>query len=440
MSFATKVHARSVYDSRGNPTVEVDLTTEKGLFRAIVPSGASTGIHEALELRDGDKSKWLGKGVLKAVANVNDIIAPALVNAKIDVNDQAKVDEFLLSLDGTPNKSKLGANAILGVSLAAANAAAASQGIPLYQHIANISKAKKGKFVLPVPFQNVLNGGSHAGGALAFQEFMIVPSGVDTFSEAMRIGSEVYHNLKSLAKKTYGQSAGNVGDEGGVAPDIKTPKEALDLIVTAIEQAGHTGKVNIAMDVASSEFYKDGKYDLDFKNPNSDSSKWLTGPQLADLYEQLIAEYPIVSIEDPFAEDDWDAWVHFYQKVGDKIQIVGDDLTVTNPIRIKTAIEKKAANALLLKVNQIGTLTESIQAANDSYAAGWGVMVSHRSGETEDTFIADLSVGLRSGQIKTGAPARSERLAKLNQILRIEESLGADAIYAGKDFHTAHQL
>ncbi|RCK66322.1 Enolase 1 [Candida viswanathii] len=440
MSYATKIHARSVYDSRGNPTVEVDLTTEKGLYRAIVPSGASTGVHEALELRDGDKSKWLGKGVLKAVANVNDVIAPALISAKIDINDQAKVDEFLLQLDGTPNKSKLGANAILGVSLAAANAAAASQGIPLYQHIANISKAKKGKFVLPVPFQNVLNGGSHAGGALAFQEFMIVPSGVDTFSEAMRIGSEVYHHLKSLAKKQYGQSAGNVGDEGGVAPDIKTPKEALDLIVTAIEQAGHTGKVNIAMDVASSEFYKDGKYDLDFKNPNSDPSKWLTGPQLADLYKQLIADYPIVSIEDPFGEDDWDAWVHFYEKAGDQIQIVGDDLTVTNPIRIKTAIEKKAANALLLKVNQIGTLTESIQAANDSYAAGWGVMVSHRSGETEDTFIADLAVGLRSGQIKTGAPARSERLAKLNQILRIEESLGADAIYAGKDFHAAHQL
>jgi enolase len=440
MSYATKIHARSVYDSRGNPTVEVDLTTEKGLYRAIVPSGASTGVHEALELRDGDKSKWLGKGVLKAVANVNDIIAPALISAKIDINDQAKVDEFLLQLDGTPNKSKLGANAILGVSLAAANAAAASQGIPLYQHIANISKAKKGKFVLPVPFQNVLNGGSHAGGALAFQEFMIVPSGVDTFSEAMRIGSEVYHHLKSLAKKQYGQSAGNVGDEGGVAPDIKTPKEALDLIVTAIAEAGHTGKVNIAMDVASSEFYKDGKYDLDFKNPNSDPSKWLTGPQLADLYKQLIADYPIVSIEDPFGEDDWDAWVHFYEKAGDQIQIVGDDLTVTNPIRIKTAIEKKAANALLLKVNQIGTLTESIQAANDSYAAGWGVMVSHRSGETEDTFIADLAVGLRSGQIKTGAPARSERLAKLNQILRIEESLGADAIYAGKDFHAAHQL
>lgn len=440
MSYATKIHARYVYDSRGNPTVEVDFTTDKGLFRSIVPSGASTGVHEALELRDGDKSKWLGKGVLKAVANVNDIIAPALIKAKIDVVDQAKIDEFLLSLDGTPNKSKLGANAILGVSLAAANAAAAAQGIPLYKHIANISNAKKGKFVLPVPFQNVLNGGSHAGGALAFQEFMIAPTGVSTFSEALRIGSEVYHNLKSLTKKKYGQSAGNVGDEGGVAPDIKTPKEALDLIMDAIDKAGYKGKVGIAMDVASSEFYKDGKYDLDFKNPESDPSKWLSGPQLADLYEQLISEYPIVSIEDPFAEDDWDAWVHFFERVGDKIQIVGDDLTVTNPTRIKTAIEKKAANALLLKVNQIGTMTESIQAANDSYAAGWGVMVSHRSGETEDTFIADLSVGLRSGQIKTGAPARSERLAKLNQILRIEEELGSEAIYAGKDFQKASQL
>ncbi|EMG49817.1 ENO1 Enolase 1 [Candida maltosa Xu316] len=440
MSYATKIHARYVYDSRGNPTVEVDFTTDKGLFRSIVPSGASTGVHEALELRDGDKSKWLGKGVLKAVANVNDVIAPALIKAQIDVNDQAKLDQFLLDLDGTPNKSKLGANAILGVSLAAANAAAAASGVPLYQHLAKISGAKAGKYVLPVPFQNVLNGGSHAGGALAFQEFMIVPSGAETFSEAMRYGAEVYHNLKSLAKKKYGQSAGNVGDEGGVAPDIKTPQEALDLIVDAIEKAGHTGKVNIAMDVASSEFYKDGKYDLDFKNPESDKSKWLTGPQLADLYTELIAKYPIVSIEDPFAEDDWEAWSHFYPQVAGKVQIVADDLTVTNPIRIKTAIEKKAADALLLKVNQIGTLTESIQAANDSFAAGWGVMVSHRSGETEDTFIADLSVGLRSGQIKTGAPARSERLAKLNQILRIEEALGSDAIYAGKDFHTAHQL
>lgn len=436
----SKVFARTVYDSRGNPTVEVDITTDKGLFRSIVPSGASTGIHEALELRDGDKSKWLGKGVTKAVANVNDVIAPALVKANLDVADQAKVDEFLLSLDGTPNKSKLGANAILGVSLATAKAGAAETGVPLYKHLAKLAGSNTDQFVLPVPFQNVLNGGSHAGGALAFQEFMIVPTGAETFSEALRIGSEVYHNLKSLAKKTYGQSAGNVGDEGGVAPDIGSPKEALELIVKSIEAAGYTGQVDIALDVASSEFYKDGFYDLDFKNPDSDKSKWLTGEQLSDLYIELINEYPIVSIEDPFAEDDWEAWVHFSSKVADKLQIVGDDLTVTNPIRIKTAIEKKACNALLLKVNQIGSLTESIKAANDSFAATWGVMVSHRSGETEDTFIADLSVGLRAGQIKTGAPARSERLAKLNQILRIEEELGAKAIYPGKNFRKSATL
>lgn len=434
---ASKIFARYVYDSRGNPTVEVDLHTSKGLFRAIVPSGASTGFHEALELRDGDKSKWLGKGVLKAIANVNDIIAPAFIDAKVDLTKQADVDTFLNTLDGTNNKSKLGANAILGVSLAAAKAGAAEKNVPLYKHLADISGAKQDNFVLPVPFQNVLNGGSHAGGALAFQEFMIVPAGAPTFSEALRIGSEVYHNLKSLAKKRYGHSAGNVGDEGGVAPDIGSPREALDLIVDSIEKAGYSGKVSIALDVASSEFYKDGKYDLDFKNPNSDSSKWLTGEQLSDLYQELIQEYPIVSIEDPFAEDDWDAWVHFYSKVSHKIQIVADDLTVTNPVRIKTAIEKKAANALLLKVNQIGSLSESINAANDSYAAGWGVMVSHRSGETEDTTIADLAVGLRAGQIKTGAPARSERLAKLNQILRIEEELGDKAVYAGENFRTS---
>lgn len=436
----TKLFSRYVYDSRGNPTVEVDLTTDKGLFRSIVPSGASTGIHEALELRDGDKSKWLGKGVTKAVANVNEIIAPALVEANVDVTDQKSVDAFLNKLDGTPNKSKLGANAILGVSLAAAKAGAAEKNVPLYKHLADISGSKQDKYVLPVPFQNVLNGGSHAGGALAFQEFMIVPTDAPTFSEALRMGSEVYHNLKSLTKKKYGQSAGNVGDEGGVAPDVGSPREALDLIMDAIDKAGYKGKIGIALDVASSEFFKDGKYDLDFKNPNSDESKWLSGEQLASLYEELINEYPIVSIEDPFGEDDWDAWVHFYSKVSSKIQIVGDDLTVTNPLRIKTAIEKKAANALLLKVNQIGSLTESIQAAQDSFSADWGVMVSHRSGETEDTFIADLSVGLRAGQIKTGAPARSERLAKLNQILRIEEELGDKAIYAGKNFHASSQL
>jgi enolase len=436
----SKIHARTVYDSRGNPTVEVDLHTEKGLFRAIVPSGASTGIHEALELRDGDKSKWLGKGVTKAISNVNDIIAPAFIKANLDITNQTVVDEFLNSLDGTPNKSKLGANAILGVSLAAAKAGAAAKNIPLYQHIAEIANKKTDKFVLPVPFQNVVNGGAHAGGALAFQEFMIAPIGATTFSEAMRIDSEVYHTLKSLTKKKYGTSAGNVGDEGGVAPDIGSPREALDLIVESIKEAGYEGKVFIALDPAPSAFFKDGKYDVDFKNPNSDKTKWLTGKQLADLYIELINEYPIVSLEDPFAEDDWESWTDFFARINKKIPIVADDLTVTNPIRIKTAIEKKACDALLLKVNQIGTLTESIEAANLSYSQKWGVMVSHRSGETEDTTIADLTVGLRTGQIKTGAPARSERLAKLNQILRIEEELGDKAVYAGKNFSIASTL
>ncbi|KAI9774430.1 MAG: hypothetical protein M1835_006049 [Candelina submexicana] len=432
----TKIHARSVYDSRGNPTVEVDLVTETGLHRAIVPSGASTGAHEAHELRDGDKSKWGGKGVTKAVDNVNSTIGPALIKENIDVKDQDKVDEFLNKLDGSQNKTKLGANAILGVSLAVAKAAAAEKGIPLYAHISDLAGTKK-PYVLPVPFMNVLNGGSHAGGRLAFQEFMIVPAWAPSFTEAMRQGSEVYQQLKSLAKKKYGQSAGNVGDEGGVAPDIQTAAEALDLITEAIDKAGYTGKVKIAMDVASSEFYKteEKKYDLDFKNPDSDKSKWLTYEQLADLYKDLLSKYPIVSIEDPFAEDDWEAWSYFYKAVDS--QIVADDLTVTNPTFIKKAIEVKAANALLLKVNQIGTLTESIQAAKDSFAANWGVMVSHRSGETEDVTIADIVVGLRAGQIKTGAPARSERLAKLNQILRIEEELGDNAVFAGDKFRTA---
>ncbi|RYO91321.1 hypothetical protein DL766_002008 [Monosporascus sp. MC13-8B] len=434
-----KIHARSVYDSRGNPTVEVDVVTETGLHRAIVPSGASTGQHEACELRDGDKSKWLGKGVLKAVENVNSIIAPAVIEKDLDVKDQSAVDKFLNELDGTANKTKLGANAILGVSLAVAKAGAAEKGVPLYAHVSDLAGTKK-PYVLPVPFQNVLNGGSHAGGRLAFQEFMIVPSAAPTFSEALRQGAEVYHKLKALAKKKYGQSAGNVGDEGGVAPDIQTAVEALDLITEAIEQAGYTGQIKIAMDVASSEFYKADakKYDLDFKNPDSDPSKWMTYEELAALYSDLCKKYPIVSIEDPFAEDDWEAWSYFYKT--QDIQIVGDDLTVTNPIRIKKAIELKAANALLLKVNQIGTLTESIQAAKDSYADGWGVMVSHRSGETEDVTIADIVVGIRSGQIKTGAPARSERLAKLNQILRIEEELGSNAIYAGENFRKAVNL
>lgn len=398
-----------------------------------------TGQHEACELRDGDKSKWGGKGVLKAVENVNTVIAPELIKAGLDVKDQTAVDNFLVKLDGTPNKTKLGANAILGVSLAVAKAGAAEKGVPLYAHVSDLAGTKK-PYVLPVPFMNVLNGGSHAGGRLAFQEFMIVPSDAPSFTEALRWGAEVYQQLKSLAKKKYGQSAGNVGDEGGVAPDIQTAEEALELITDAIEKAGYTGKMNIAMDVASSEFYKvdEKKYDLDFKNPDSDPTKWITYEQLAALYGDLSKKYPIVSIEDPFAEDDWEAWSYFYKT--QNIQIVGDDLTVTNPIRIKKAIELKAANALLLKVNQIGTLTESIQAAKDSYADGWGVMVSHRSGETEDVTISDIVVGIRAGQIKTGAPARSERLAKLNQILRIEEELGSNAVYAGTNFRKSVNL
>ncbi|KGQ01996.1 enolase [Paracoccidioides lutzii Pb01] len=441
----TKIHARSVYDSRGNPTVEVDVVTETGLHRAIVPSGASTGQHEACELRDGDQSKWLGKGVLNAVKNVNSVIGPAIIKENIDVKDQSKVDEFLNKLDGTPNKSKLGANAILGVSLAIAKAGAAEKGVPLYAHVSDLAGTKK-PYVLPVPFQNVLNGGSHAGGRLAFQEFMIVPTYGPLLGIALRCPVLLRGpppRLRSLSQtegprqEEVRQSAGNVGDEGGVAPDIQTPEEALDLITEAIEQAGYTGQVKIALDIASSEFYKadEKKYDLDFKNPDSDKSKWLTYEQLADLYKKLASKYAIVSIEDPFAEDDWEAWSYYFKTCD--LQVVADDLTVTNPIRIKKAIELKSCNALLLKVNQIGTLTESIQAAKDSYAAGWGVMVSHRSGETEDVTIADIVVGLRAGQIKTGAPARSERLAKLNQILRIEEELGSNAVYAGDKFRAA---
>jgi len=429
-----KIHARQIFDSRGNPTVEVDLTTSKGTFRAAVPSGASTGIHEALELRDGVKADYLGKGVQTAVRNVNAVIAPALIKAALDITNQAAVDSFLLKLDGTPNKGKLGANAILGVSLAVCRAAAAHLGIPLYQHIANLAGRPTDVFVLPVPAFNVINGGSHAGNKLAMQEFMILPTGAATFAEAMKIGSEVYHALKAVIKSKYGQDATNVGDEGGFAPSIQDNREGLDLLRAAIAKAGYTDKIKIGMDVAASEFYKDGKYDLDFKNPASPAETWISGEQLADLYQSFVHDYPIVSIEDPFDQDDWAAWSHLTAKVGKEVQIVGDDLTVTNPVRIGTAIEKQACNGLLLKVNQIGTVTESIQAALKAREGGWGVMVSHRSGETEDTFIADLVVGLGVGQIKTGAPCRSERLAKYNQLLRIEEELGGKSRYAGTGF------
>lgn len=431
----TKLTARSIYDSRGNPTVEVDLVTDLGLFRAAVPSGASTGAHEALELRDKDKSKWLGKGVSIAVENVNKIIAPALISSGLDVTDQKKVDDFLLKLDGTENKAKLGANAILGVSLAVAKAGAAQKGVPLYRHLANLAGRKD--VVLPVPAFNVINGGSHAGNKLAMQEFMILPTGASSFTEAMRMGAEVYQHLKNVIKEKYGQDATNVGDEGGFAPNIQDAREGLDLLVHAIDKAGYTGKIKIGMDVAASEFFKEGKYDLDFKNPKSDSSKWLSGKELGDLYQDFIKHYPIVSIEDVFAEDDWSNWSAFTNSVG--IQIVGDDLTVTNPKRIQSAIEQKSCNCLLLKVNQIGSISESIEACNLAYSAGWTVMVSHRSGETEDTFIADLVVGLGTGQIKTGAPCRSERLAKYNQLLRIEEELGANAQYIGENFRRSNK-
>jgi enolase len=426
----TKIHARQIFDSRGNPTVEVDLHTEKGRFRAAVPSGASTGIHEAVELRDGDKSSYVGKGVLKAVANVNDIIAPELIKAGLKVTSQKDIDDFLIKLDGTPNKGKLGANAILGVSIAVSEAAAAEKGIPLYQHLAELAGVKP-PYVLPCPAFNVINGGSHAGNKLAFQEFMLLPTGATSFTEAMKIGTETYHTLKKVISAKYGIDAVNVGDEGGFAPNVSGAEESLELLSEAIKKAGYEGKIKIALDVASSEFYKEGKYDLDFKNPNSDPTKWITGVELAELYLGYVKQYPIVSIEDPFDQDDWEAWTHFTAKSG--IQIVGDDLTVTNPLRIKTAIEKKACNGLLLKVNQIGTVSESIQAAQLSQSDGWGVMVSHRSGETENTFIADLVVALGTGQIKTGAPARSERVAKYNSLLRIEEeTAGSGAYFAGE--------
>ncbi|KAL8152892.1 hypothetical protein V2J09_010652 [Rumex salicifolius] len=437
MATITYVKARQIFDSRGNPTVETDIGLSDGTYaRAAVPSGASTGVYEALELRDGG-SDYLGKGVLKAVQNVNTIIGPALIGK--DPTQQTDIDNFMVQeLDGTVNewgwcKQKLGANAILAVSLALCKAGAMVRKIPLYKHIADL--AGNTKLVLPVPAFNVINGGSHAGNKLAMQEFMILPIGASSFKEAMKMGSEVYHHLKSVIKKKYGQDATNVGDEGGFAPNILENKEGLELLKTAIEKAGYTGKVVIGMDVAASEFYTaDKSYDLNFKEEGNDGSQKISGEALKDLYKSFACEYPVLSIEDPFDQDDWEHYAKMTAEIGDKVQIVGDDLLVTNPKRVEQAIKLKACNALLLKVNQIGSVTESIEAVKMSKRAGWGVMTSHRSGETEDTFIADLAVGLATGQIKTGAPCRSERLAKYNQLLRIEEELGADAVYAGANF------
>jgi len=444
MSTIVSIKAREIFDSRGNPTVEVDLATERGLFRAACPSGASTGIYEALELRDGDKSRLLGKGVTKAVQNVNEIIAPKLKG--MDPTQQSVIDKLMVEeLDGTQNewgwcKSKLGANAILAVSMAVCRAGAATKQMPLYKYIAELSGKPTDKFVMPVPSFNVINGGSHAGNRLACQEFMILPTGAASFKEAMQIGAEVYHTLKGVIKKKYGQDACNVGDEGGFAPSVQDNNEALDVLMQAIEQSGHKDKVRIGTDVAASEFWvADAKvYDLDFKNPDSPPEMKKTGEELIAYYKDWIQKYPaFVSIEDPFDQDDWEAYGKLTAEMGKDIQIVGDDLLVTNPKRIEKAKETNAVNALLLKVNQIGSVTESIDAAKMCFEYGWGVMVSHRSGETEDTFIADLVVGLRTGEIKTGAPCRSERLAKYNQLLRIEEELGSNCTYAGAGFRTS---
>ena len=438
------VHAREILDSRGNPTVEAEVTTEEGfIFRAAVPSGASTGIYEALELRDKDSSRYLGKGVLKAVQNVNEQISPALKG--MSVLDQSAIDKKMVEeVDGSENewgwsKAKLGANAILAVSLAVARAGAHAKGIPLYKHIAELAGGRTDKFVLPCPSLNIINGGSHAGNLLAIQEFMILPTGASTFKEAMQIGCEVYHNLSKIIKKDFGIASANVGDEGGFGcPEIKDETETLELINRAIEQAGHTGKVEIGLDVAASEFYKDGKYDLSWKT--GDKTRVVDSNEFCDIYADLVSKYPIISIEDPFDQDDFSAYTNMQAKLGDKIQIVGDDLLVTNPKRVQKGIDEKMCNALLLKVNQIGSLTEAIEACKLSTDAGWGVMVSHRSGETEDNFIADLVVGLGTGEIKSGAPCRSDRLAKYNQLIRIEEELGDKAVFAGKNFRNPSSL
>lgn len=416
------IRAREILDSRGNPTIEVEVHLESGFFgRACVPSGASTGRFEALELRDGDKKRYLGKGVQKVVFHVNELIAPQLEG--LESTKQAEIDALLCELDGTENKSKLGANAILGVSMAIARASAEELGVPLFQYLGG-QRAR----VLPVPFMNVLNGGVHADNPLDFQEFMLVPLGAERFSEALRMGVETYQTLKALLKEK-GLSV-SLGDEGGFAPLVTTPEEALEYLMLAIEKAGYVpGKdIALALDVAASELYQEGKYVL------SGLGKKLTREELAEYYETLCQSYPIVSLEDPFAEDDPEGFKIITAKLGQKIQIVGDDILVTNPKRIKWGIEEKLCNAVLIKLNQIGTVTETIYSVELAYRNNWRAMISHRSGETEDTFIADLAVALNTGQIKTGAPARSERTAKFNQLLRIEEYLGNSAIFAGKEF------
>ncbi|MBM7820989.1 enolase [Cellulosimicrobium cellulans] len=418
MASIEAVGAREILDSRGNPTVEVEVVLDDGTFaRAGVPSGASTGAFEAVERRDGDKSRYLGKGVEGAVNAVIDDIAPELIG--FEAEDQRLIDAALIDLDGTPNKGKLGANAILGVSLAVAKAAAKSAGLDLYRYVGGPNA-----HVLPVPMMNILNGGSHADSNVDIQEFMVAPIGASSFREALRTGAEVYHSLKSVLK-SKGLATG-LGDEGGFAPNLPSNRDALDLILVAIEQAGFVpGKdVGLALDVAATEFFKDGAYQFEGKATSSDD--------IIAYYEQLVRDYPLVSIEDPLSEDEWGAWSQLVAEVGDKVQIVGDDLFVTNPERLAKGIELKSANSLLVKLNQIGTLTETLDAVELAQRNGFTAMVSHRSGETEDTTIADLSVATNAGQIKTGAPARGERINKYNQLLRIEEALDDAARYAGR--------
>lgn len=414
-----KVVGREVMDSRGNPTVEVDVITKNGtLGRAIVPSGASTGSNEALELRDGDKSRYLGKGVLKAVANVNDVIAPALKGKP--VTSQFEIDELMINLDGTDNKSKLGANAILGVSLAVAHAAANGLGLPLFKYIGG----KKG-ITLPVPMMNVLNGGAHAGWNTEFQEYMIAPTGASSFKEALRMCAEVYQTLKSVVKEKSQPTT--VGDEGGFAPALGTNEGALKLIIEAIEKAGYKAgeQINICLDVASTEFFKNGKYEL------KSEGKSLSPAEMVELLEKLASSYPIISIEDGVAENDWEGWKLLTQKIGKKVQLVGDDLFVTNIKLLSKGIEEGVANSILIKLNQIGSLSETLLAIEMAKKARYTAITSHRSGESEDTTIADLVVATNSGMIKTGAPARTDRVCKYNQLLRIEEALGSEAAFKG---------
>jgi enolase len=414
MSKISRVRGRQIFDSRGNPTVEVGIELESGASgRAAVPSGASTGRFEAVELRDGGEA-YLGKGVSQAVGNVNGEIADAVLG--MDVRDQHGVDEALIGLDGTPNKSRLGANAILGVSLAAAKAAAADAGLPLFRHLGGAEAS-----VLPVPMMNVINGGLHAENSIDLQEFMVVPAGAETFSEAMRIGTEVFHTLKALLHER-GLATG-VGDEGGFAPDLESSEQAIEVVLEAAERAGHRDRVAIALDPAATEVWRDGAYRFEGRQASP--------AEMVEFWRDLIDRYPIVSIEDPLAEDEWSSWADLTGALGERVQLVGDDLFVTNPERLRRGIDEQVGNAILIKVNQIGTLSETLATIELARTSGYGIVISHRSGETEDTTIADLAVATGGGQIKTGAPSRTDRVAKYNQLLRIEEELGTAAVYPG---------